>query len=86
MELFILQKVQLVKIKLLVINDRVIGLQFHLEFTSESLKGLINNGREELVKDNYVQKREQEIVSNLELLKITNDLLFKILDRIAEYK
>lgn len=66
-----------------VFNERVIGLQFHLEFTSDSLKELIQNGREELVKDKYVQT-EQEILDNLELLKPTNDLLFTMLDNIAE--
>ncbi len=66
-----------------VFNDRVIGLQFHLEFTVESLKELINNGREELVKDKYVQT-EDEILSSLELLSTSNSLLFKILDRIED--
>ena len=66
-----------------IINERVIGLQFHLEFTGESLKELIKNCGEELVKDKYVQT-EEEILSNPELLHSANNLLFEILDNIAK--
>ena len=65
-----------------VFNDKVIGLQFHLEFTGDSLKELINNGRKELVKDKYVQT-EEEILGNLELLSSTNNLLLQMLDNIV---
>ncbi len=64
-----------------VYNEKVIGLQFHLEFTESTIKDLINNCRKELVKDKYVQT-ENEILQNLKFLKTTNSLLFDILDRI----
>ena len=64
-------------------NDRVIGLQFHLEFTGDSLKGLIEHCRDELVKDHYVQT-EKEILDNLELLNTTNNFLFQVLDNVVK--
>ena len=64
-------------------NKHVLGLQFHLEFTEESLKELINFGREELVENKYVQT-EKEILQNLKLCNAANNYLFQILDRIEE--
>jgi GMP synthase-like glutamine amidotransferase len=64
-------------------KEHVLGLQFHLEFTEESLKELINNGRDELVKGKYVQT-EEEILQSLEILKPINHLLYQALDRIEE--
>ena len=66
-----------------ILNDKVIGLQFHLEFTSDSLKELIKNGREELVKDKFVQT-EEELLEKPELLNKTNSMLFQILDNIVK--
>lgn len=68
-----------------VFNERVIGLQFHLEFTGDSFKELLSKGRDELIKDKFVQT-EDEILSNFKLLKTANELLFRILDKIAETK
>ncbi|MEJ2617281.1 MAG: hypothetical protein P8Z35_20185, partial [Ignavibacteriaceae bacterium] len=64
-------------------NDRVIGLQFHLEFTADSLKELIEHCKGELVKNQYVQT-EEEILDNLELLNTTNNFLFQILDNLVK--
>ncbi len=64
-------------------NMHVLGLQFHLEFTEESLKRLINFGREELVKDKYVQT-EHEILQNLNICNVANNYLFQMLDRFEE--
>ena len=61
-------------------NERIVGLQFHMEFTVDTIKDLISNGRKELVKDKYVQT-EQEILQNLDLLTPTNNLMLQLLDR-----
>ncbi len=66
-----------------IFNEKVIGLQFHLEFTNDSLKELIKNGRKELVKDRYVQTKE-EILENPALLNTTNDLLYQMLDNMVK--
>lgn len=66
-----------------ILNEKVIGLQFHLEFTDNSLKELIKNGSNELIKGKYVQT-EEEILDNLEFLKTTNNFLYRILDNIMK--
>lgn len=66
-----------------VYNNKIVGLQFHLEFTADSLNKLIENCRDELVKDHYVQT-EKEIMDHLELLNTTNNFLFQILDNLVK--
>ena len=62
-----------------VYKERVVGLQFHLEFTEDTIKGLIDKAGKELVKDKYVQT-EKEILGNLHLLKPANNLLSELMD------
>ncbi len=66
-----------------VYDDRVVGLQFHLETTPESIAGLIENCRNELVPDDYIQS-EEEIVQKTGLCTQTNELLVRLLDNLAE--
>lgn len=66
-----------------IFNNRVLALQFHLEPTNESLKKMIEKGRQELKKDRYVQT-EAEILSNNILIESNRKLLFELLDRLAE--
>lgn len=42
-----------------IFNNRVIGLQFHLEVTEDSVRKMIENGKDELKKDRYIQTPEQ---------------------------
>ncbi len=44
------------------IGESIIGLQFHLEITPESLEELVSNCRDELIPSKYVQT-EKEILS-----------------------
>ena len=66
-------------------NNRVLGLQFHLEFNEKTIKDLVSNCRKELVKAEYVQT-EKKILHDLTLLGSANKLLFKILDGINSVK
>jgi GMP synthase-like glutamine amidotransferase len=66
-----------------IFNQRVIGLQFHLEFTERLVKALIRKSRKGLIKSRYVQT-EDEILLNMDLLKTTNNLMFKLLNRIED--
>ncbi|MBN2275983.1 MAG: type 1 glutamine amidotransferase [Bacteroidales bacterium] len=60
-------------------KERVLGLQFHLEFTPESLKDIINHCRHELIQDETVQS-EEEILKNASLCNMANKYLADILD------
>ena len=42
-----------------VYNDRVAGLQFHMEVKEDLLNGMTENERAELIKDKYVQTEEE---------------------------
>ncbi|MEL6749171.1 MAG: hypothetical protein AAFO09_02645 [Pseudomonadota bacterium] len=44
------------------IGNNIIGLQFHLETTSDSAQAIVVNCRNELVEDKYIQT-EQDILA-----------------------
>ncbi len=62
-------------------KDHVVGLQFHLEFTEETLNGLIFNSKNELVKGKYIQT-EAEIISKKGFIIQSNKILIGILNNI----
>jgi GMP synthase-like glutamine amidotransferase len=74
------------KNQLFIWEERVIGLQFHVEITEELIKGLIENGRAELKKDTYVQL-EDEILKRTDLVPqcnfIMEDLLYNLENKSA---
>lgn len=65
-------------------KDRVIGLQFHLEVTPESLNEMIDGSEDELAKDTYIQT-PGEILSMIDNADRNNRLMFEILDRMEEF-
>lgn len=65
-----------------VIDDRVIGLQFHLETTIESAQLLIENCRDELDGSTYVQS-EHEMLNDTERFSTIQEHLFRLLDRLT---
>lgn len=60
-------------------DDRILGLQFHLEATPGTLKEMVTNCRHELIPDDYVQT-EAEIIKHADLCKETNTYLSQILN------
>jgi GMP synthase-like glutamine amidotransferase len=62
---------------------RVIGLQFHLEYSVESINLMIQNCGDEIVYGKYIQKRD-EILSNYKNLPETNLILNLLLDNIEK--
>lgn len=65
-----------------VYNDRVIGLQFHLETTPQSAALLIEHCGDELDDSHYVQNAEA-MLSDSNRFDGINSLLTKLLDRLA---
>ncbi len=63
-------------------GDKVLGLQFHLESTKESVHQIIENCASELVAGKYIQKPEEMLVRDDDFRKI-NYLMCKILDYFA---
>jgi GMP synthase-like glutamine amidotransferase len=65
------------------IGERVVGLQFHLEVTPESLAAMTHAGRAELVPAEYVQTGEQ-ILRQPERCAAANLHMSALLDSIAD--
>ncbi|SFD86083.1 type 1 glutamine amidotransferase [Thermophagus xiamenensis] len=66
-----------------VFGDRVLGLQFHLEVTNESLNLMLRDADDELIDAPFIQKKE-EMLKNAHYIESTNQLMYKILDRLKE--
>lgn len=64
-----------------VYNDRVAGLQFHVEVTEELLDMMVKNGINELVPGRFIQN--MDILKSGEIfIKRNNELMFSILDEL----
>jgi len=66
-----------------VYDERVIGLQFHMESTPEGIDGLVRNCSEELVDGLYIQTPSQLIVAP-EAFNIVNKFMDGLLTRIEQ--
>lgn len=64
-------------------KNNVLALQFHLETTMDSLKNMIEKGRQELTAGKYIQT-EKEIQNNNQLIESCRRTLFTLLGRLAE--
>ena len=60
-------------------NNRVLGLQFHLESTRESLEALIDHCQDELVEAPYIQTREEMLADESRFVRI-NTIMAELLD------
>lgn len=64
-------------------HKNVLGLQFHLETTKDSLSQMIKHGKNELVTEKYIQS-EKEILAQQDLfLSVNKKVLFALLDEMA---
>lgn len=63
---------------------RVIGLQFHLESTRDSVRQLVENCKDELVQSPYIQSSDEILMQRPEVFQKNNDALSGILDRVVQ--
>ncbi len=63
-------------------DNRVLGLQFHLEITAENLAGMVKNCQQELIVGPYIQNVET-ILKGTEIIEKNNQLMFLVLDRLS---
>jgi len=66
-----------------IFDNRVVGLQFHLETTPELIQDLINNSRDELDGSRYVQSEEEMLAKPQRFARI-NPIMAAILETLAE--
>ena len=64
-------------------DNRILGLQFHLESTPETVQALLANCRDELVPGRYIQTAAQIGAAEPELFSGINRLLETLLDRLV---
>ncbi len=63
-------------------QDKVIGLQFHLEATPRTLRHMIDHGSDELIPDDFIQTGDA-ILHAADQCVYSNQLLAKLLDGLA---
>ena len=66
-----------------VLDERVVGLQFHLETTKQSAQGLIQHCHNELVPARFIQTAE-EMVADEQRFTGINRTMEQLLDRLAQ--
>jgi GMP synthase-like glutamine amidotransferase len=66
-----------------VYHETVLGLQFHLESTPESIAQIVKHGADEIVPARYVQSAERMRAATPDDYARINHALFSVLDRIA---
>jgi len=60
-------------------KDKVLGLQFHLEVTHQSLQEMIEHGRDELKPGKFIQA-EKDIRMQTEFIETNNQKMFELLN------
>lgn len=68
------------------LKQNVIGLQFHLEMTPDSAIAMVENCRDELVPDRYVQSEAELRAVQPSRYATANEVMDQLLDRIAGLK
>jgi GMP synthase-like glutamine amidotransferase len=63
-------------------RGRVLGLQFHIESTPDSVRQIVKAGADDLVPAKYVQSAERILAATTEDYARINQALFRILDRL----
>lgn len=67
-----------------VYKNNIVGLQFHLEITPETIRNLISNCNDELVEDKYIQKENELITYTNIYFEKANKIMEDILNRITK--
>jgi GMP synthase-like glutamine amidotransferase len=64
-------------------DGRLLGLQFHVETTQESLRELVEHGADDIVPGPFVQSAERMLAASGEDCERIHGALFGVLDRLA---
>jgi hypothetical protein len=65
-------------------NGRVLGLQFHLESTEESVQQIVQNCKTEIVQAEYIQSADEILAVKGQNYSQINNAMFGILDRLPK--
>ena len=64
-------------------GNNIIGLQFHIEYSQESIEKMLVHCSNELINGPYIQN-EQQIRKNYNLIDNNSDLLIKLIERLSK--
>lgn len=64
-------------------ENRVIGLQFHVEMSDQTIRNVIENCRDELVEGKYIQN-EDEMLGREDFLVNSKRLMFRLMDNLEK--
>lgn len=64
------------------LNNTVLGLQFHFEVTPQTMKEMVLAGKEELIENKYVQSSD-DILKQTQFIELNNDIMADFLDFIV---
>lgn len=70
--------------QLFTLGEKVMGIQYHLEATSDSMKAFVTNCGHELVSGKEFIQSEQQILATTKFIQATNKMMEDILDRLAK--
>lgn len=65
-----------------IFNNRVIGLQFHLEMTSEGIDSLLSNCKTDITEGKYIQSEKEILAQSKVLIRQTNDYMERLFNNI----
>jgi len=63
-------------------KDNVLGIQFHFEVTRQSINGMLEMGKHELIIEKYIPT-EKEILTFNRYIELNNKIMFSILKRLT---
>lgn len=69
-----------------VYNECILGLQFHLESTEQSIRQIVRNCENELIQAPYVQSAGEILAVKKGQLQWMNEAIFGVLDRLSNYR
>ena len=67
-------------------KDRIIGLQFHLEATADSIRGMIEHAGSELTGTSSFIQSQKTIFEGLNYCQQGNEIMFSLLDKLSKAK
>lgn len=72
------------KNQLFVLSEKVMGIQYHLEVTSEAIKAFVAKCGHELVSGHEFIQSKKQILQTTKYIQSSNEIMFDILDKLAK--
>jgi GMP synthase-like glutamine amidotransferase len=64
-------------------EDRIMGLQFHLEMSEKTIRNVIENCKDEITEGEYIQSKD-EMLDRKDILTESKKLMFRLMDNLEK--